>query len=369
MQPSQTASTELDLLLSQLTPRIQADLPIWYGPNAKLQGAPTFSPRPWSFFFRYAVQVSDSETKAVLVKIRHAKDMGISEAAASAKMKGEAAMEFESLSKIRNIFVGQNDASLFATIRPLALYEELSAVVAEEADIRDLRSYFQTPAMWLGQNQRKLFAGYLNRVGHWLRIFHDQVGTITTGPFWSEQHYRETLENLSTIAAVSPHPDLTLAKALITNLYQKYSNAELPQRILHNDFNSANVFVTGDGRICSFDPKNEPGPLYIDLAKLITDLEMCRFQTLTWGRHVSRSQLDVFNASLLHGYFGSDPVNFAALNLFRLTHLIERWAESETMLIEATGVKKIIYTVGVIQMRGYYRQLLRWYVSEQDYGV
>src|SRR5512138_3442244 len=110
MQPSQTASTELDQLLSQLTPRLQADLSAWYGPQAKLSGVPIFQARPWSYFFRYVVQVSDTETKAMLVKIRHAKDMGIREAVASAKMKMEAVMEFESLSKIRNIFIGQNDA-------------------------------------------------------------------------------------------------------------------------------------------------------------------------------------------------------------------------------------------------------------------
>src|SRR5688572_18440438 len=61
---------DMDSFFAQLTPKIQADLPGWYGSEAKLADEPTFHPRNWSFIFRYVVQVSELDSKAILVKVR-----------------------------------------------------------------------------------------------------------------------------------------------------------------------------------------------------------------------------------------------------------------------------------------------------------
>ena len=255
---------------------------------------------------------------------------------------------------------------MFASIQSLAFYNEFNAVVTEEADIRDLRSSFQSIGMWGRKKSHKAFEVHLYRTGRWLRVFHDQVGKVEEGPFFSEGHYHETLENLGTIEISTSYSDLYLVRSLIKSLYQKHDSATLPQRSLHSDFNLANIFVTRDGRICSFDPKNDPGPVYIDLAKLITDMKTCRPQILTWGRHVSPALLQVYDAALLKGYFGEEPVNFIALNLYKLIHLIEKWAESEARLKSVTGMKKVLYMVGALQMRSYFMQLLRKQAVEYE---
>ena len=81
---------DADSFFAQLTPKLQADLSGWYGSGAKLVGEPTFQPRDWSYFFRYVVQVSGMENRAILVKIRHAEKMNLSQAAVSEKMGQEA---------------------------------------------------------------------------------------------------------------------------------------------------------------------------------------------------------------------------------------------------------------------------------------
>jgi len=189
------------------------------------------------------------------------------------------------------------------------------------------------------------------------------------GPLFSESFYEDAHENLNKIEVSSGRLDLSFVKVLIDDLYRSYRKVNLPYRILHGDFSSANIFVTCDGKICAVDPHNEPAPLYLDLAKIITDLETRRIQILTNGMSVPRSRLKIFNSSLLNGYFSADPVNYFALNLFRLLLLIEKWAENEAKLQQIRGKSRFLYSLGVSQMRRYLLSLLHKQVYEQDYGL
>ena len=138
---------DVEDFFAQLTPKIQADLSGWYGSDVKLVGEPTFQPRDWSYFFRYVVQVSGMENQAILVKVRHSEKMNLSQAAVSEKMGQEAREEYETLQRLQSLFGKEENSSLFMAIRPLALYEDLNAVVMEEADLRTLRSFFRAPKM------------------------------------------------------------------------------------------------------------------------------------------------------------------------------------------------------------------------------
>ena len=359
--------SEIEEFFSNLTPRIQADLPAWYGTDAKLVSPPTFQLRDWSFFFRYVIQVSDSRTQAILVKMRHLENMGIRDAIKNSKMKAEIKNEYESLVKIRNIFVNQTDK--FSTIRHLAFYEDISAIVMEEADIQTLKSYFESPQMWIFGKARETFATYMELTGHWLRLFHDQFSNVTEGPFFKEAFHLSAKENLEKIEADAGKIDLSFARDLLDKLYVKYSQESLPYRTIHDNFSAANVFVTSDGRICSFDPHNKLGPTYLDLAKLIIDLETCKIQVLTNGKSVPASQLNKFNQSLLSGYFQTDSVNEIALNLFRLLLTIEKWEENEDKFKQGTGKSKLLYSAITPQMRMFFLKHLQKQVYQQDYNL
>jgi len=367
---TENSDHELDLIYSVLTPKIQSDLSDWYGRDAKLAGAPTFQPRDWSYFFYFPVQISNKETKTILVKIRHAENMSLAEAIASPKMKEESREEYDTLSKIREVFTRHANASLFATIRPLARYDELNAVVEEMADIRTLRSHFQTPLMWVDGNTRRNFESHMNSVGRWLRIFHDHVGqTIEAGPYISDLLYKQVQDDLGFLEAANTNSDLTFVRGMISSLYQTHEGATLPYRTLHNDFSSANIFVTSDGRICSFDSHNLTGPMYIDIAKIMTDLETCRIQLLTGGRSVPHSSLNAFFNSFLNGYFCSNPADRTALNFYRLVSIIEKWRNSEENLNKTFGAGRFMNIIGMVQFRRYYIRLLRRRIYEQKYGT
>ena len=351
------SNQDLQAFYTLLTPRIEADISSWYGIDARLVGEPTFHPRPWSYFFRYRVQTNDSKEQAILAKIRHIENMNIAAAMQDKNMREEMQEEFDSLVKIRDIFTQIEDAARFDTIRHLALYEDLNILIMEEADIITLKSRFQKPAMWMEGKARKIFETHLELTGQWLRIFHDQIGQTSEGRLFSDELYQKVQTYLRRIETTSGK-DIHLLKSLLKKLYQQNRNKTAPYRISHDNFSLANVFVTGDEKICSFDPHNKPGALYIDIAKLIIDMETCLIQLSTYGMSVPPSRLESFNTAFLRGYFQNQPMNTEALNLYHLILLVEKWFENEERLNEVTGIRKLAYTLGTIPMRNYLQRLI-----------
>ena len=360
---------DVDVFFDRLTPKIQADLPGWYGGDAKLVGEPTFQPRDWSYFFRYVVQVSEMENRAILVKVRHAKKMDLSQAIVSEKMGREARDEYETLNRLQSVFGKEENSSLFLAIRPLALYDDLNAVAMEEADLRTLRSFFRSPKMLMEGQARPTFESYLELAGRWLRIFHDGNGRAGEGLIFEKTLYETTQQNLDRIKPHLNKKDQFLLGDLLDKLYKMHSNNVVPYRILHDDFNSANVFVNRDGRICSFDPHNRPGPVSIDLARIIADMETDRIQLITNGLWIPYARLQTFHASLLHGYFGSEAVDQSSLSLFRLLSLLEKWKEAAIKFESSSGKRKLVYSLAMPQMRKYFLRLIHKLIREKFQGV
>jgi len=355
---NQISTSDLETFNTLFTPRIQADIPAWYGRQARLVGTPTCQRRPWSFFFRYRIRLSDSREQAVLVKIRHDGKMQLAEAMQDMMMRAQARDEFESLVKVRDNFTNIEAAALFAAIRPLAYYADINALVTEEMEICNFKSNFERPAMWVEGRARKTFDAQLELAGRWLRIFHEKIGEAAEATFFSGMRYDMVRENLNRIQSTSGL-DLKFLQSLLDKLYQQFQGKTLEYRILHGDYHMSNVFITGEGKVCSFDSHNLPGPIYVDLAKMITNMETCRIQVATYGLSVPAARLEGFNAAFLRGYFNSGPVDHDALNLYRLIRLIEKWDEDEDRLEKVAGSRKLSRALVAIPVRSYFLRLIR----------
>lgn len=350
-------NNDLKAFLNILTPRIRADLDRWYGENAKLCGEPVFQARDWSFFIRYFIQDSEGEDKVILVKIRHLENMNISDAIKNPRMFEETKNEFESLGKLRNIFFDINDNS-FYTIKDLAWYEDINAIVMEEADIHTLKSHYQEPSFWFIQQAQEKFKRNLWLTGRWLHIFHTNIGLIQDGSVFNENLYKNVLLNLENIQSFTNHTILSFTKILIQDLYKIYSKRKSPYGVIHDNFTTSNVFLTSDERICSFDPHNKVGPLSLDLAKFITDMETNRFQVITNGLALPTPKMEEFIDSFINGYFREESQDEYYLQFYRLISLIQKWEENENTYSNLTGKKRIIYYFGLKRMRKYFSNLL-----------
>ncbi len=367
MRRFRTHSPPRDLVSSALTSRLQTDLPAWYGAKARLAGPPTFHPRPWSYFFRYPFRTNGDNDRAILVKIRHARGMSLSEAVHSAEMGREARGEYESLARLHGVFGREEHAACFFAVCPLALYDDLNAVVMEEAGLRSLRSLLGSPRILLNGRAQADFKDYLGLAGNWLRVFHRTGGNPAgEGTVFTESSYENARQNFAAIGKFLDVNERSALPALLEKLYEIHGRAITPYRLLHDDFNCANIFVTKDHRICSFDPKNTVGPVYADLARIITDLETCRVQILSNGSALSSSYMQQFRASLLLGYFAAKPVDHALLDLFRLLSLLERWQEAETWFAGASLRARFLYAPAMPLIRKYLLRLLRAQMREFD---
>jgi predicted transcriptional regulator len=364
MSPSSLSSPDYEFLLSKLTPKIQANLPDWYGLDAKLSGPPKIREREWSFFIRYPIRVSKAQDRAVLVKIRRCNsEMNIARAVANDLLKEEVKNEYNLLVKIKQTLTEEGNEFFFA-INPLTYYNDLNALVMEEADIRPLKTYFRSPDMWI-RNKRIAFENLLEHAGKWLRVYHDQIWDVKEkGDFFSNTLYENAQENLEQIKKTYSCSNLTHAQKLLDELYRRYKGAILPHRNIHGDFNCANIFVTGDGKICSLDPKNSFGAIYIDLAKIMTDLESCINQVLTNRTTAPLGILKSLNLSVLKGYFNQQPIDNVALDLFRILSLIEKWREDENKLEQSIGKPASFYYLAAPQMRNYFSKLIGCHVQK-----
>ncbi|HSG42968.1 MAG TPA: hypothetical protein VLA72_07425 [Anaerolineales bacterium] len=115
----------------------------WYGDNAALIQPPEFQPRNWSVFIRYKVNTADQGQKAILVKIRRLRDSELMDSINDQGLREEGREDYKALKTIEELF-GENGSienvkRVYSTVRPLAFFEELSALVMEELDARPLR--------------------------------------------------------------------------------------------------------------------------------------------------------------------------------------------------------------------------------------
>lgn len=98
--------------------------------------------------------------------------------------------------------------------------------------------------------------------------------------------------------------------------------------------------------------------MYLDIAKLITDMEACFIQLVTLGMSIPSPRLEKFNTPFLQGYFNSELVDDAALNLHRFILLIESWEEMEEKMAEAPDIHKMIYDLAEIYIRNHFMHLI-----------
>lgn len=355
----------VNTLLSEITSKVEENLSNWYGNNATLVHPPEFQPRNWSVFIRYKVNTVDNGQKAILVKIRRLRDSELMDSINNEGLRHEGREDFEALKTIEGLF-GENGTlesvkGVYSTVRPLAFFEESSALVMEELDARPLRKKFMKIKTAFNAEWQEHIVTLLNSAGRWLRIYHEQLGNRQDGPFF-DNSIREIMEkNLQTIETTSRLDFSALRKTLDT-AQNELKDATLTHGLLHRDFNCANVLVSQDGRIGVLDFHFVRGPIYIDIAKILTDIQTYSLQAFSQGTFINSKLMKRFHQSVLSGYFGDEELNAKALNLYSVFAILEKWEADEEKLLEGTD-KFHIRALAPFR-RNYYMRLVNSYAAK-----
>ncbi|HSG42969.1 MAG TPA: phosphotransferase [Anaerolineales bacterium] len=203
----------------------------------------------------------------------------------------------------------------------------------------------------------------LNSAGRWLRIFHEKLGNMNMeeGPFFDAsiqnamEKYLETVETTSGL-------DFSALRKKLDAAQDEFKNTTITHGLLHRDFNCANVLVSNDGRIGVLDFHFGRGPIYIDIAKILTDIQTYSLQSFSQGNFINARLMTRFHQSVLKGYFGDEVLNDKALNFYSVFAILEKWQADEEKLLE--GKDKLIIRLLAPFRRNYYMRLASSYAAK-----
>lgn len=356
------------LVVSQITRQIQSNLSTWFGQGARLtEPEPTLQRRKWSFFLRYVVGRSQGAPVGLLVKIPRLADMTtLAQAVSASDLVPYTRVEYEALRDVSAAFESQG-MHTFRAIRPVAFLPDWNAIVMEELPSQPIKHLFLTSGMLLGFHKDWMcFAETLRRTGHWLRIFHSQVGKIEMERLRDQRVDQVIEQTVQELDEATDHEfDLQAVQASLLQQLAAIGDVVVPVATLHTDMTYANVFTTPDGRVGVLDPGAQArGPVYADLATLLEDPDTRLLQVITGGHAFPRARLERLDNAVLQGYFGSSAYNRDVLNLYRAIALMHKWTMDEEELDRAKGLARFVARPARKWIRDYFEHELDGYLTD-----
>lgn len=337
---------EVAVLLPDLTLTLRANLSDWYGIGATIISSPDVRMREWSVFVRYQIELADLQRRAILVKIRRHPDQSISDSISSPGLKEEGRNDYEALKAIENFvstaenipggnntatpygYFSDEEKDHFCAVRPLAFFDPFSALVMEELEARPLRSMILNFKTAYHAGWQEQLSAWFYRSGRWLRVYHEQLGKLHEGPFFGDDIHAALEKSINAIEPFHDF-DFTPVRKVLQKTSAAYKDRSLSFGLLHWNFDCANFLVAEDNRIGILDPHFIDGPIYMDIAKIMTDLQTYRLQTLSYGLFIREKVMQKFHRSILQGYFGSEQPDEVAVNLYCIYAVLDKWQIDE----------------------------------------
>lgn len=294
-------------------------VPLWLGTGARVSALSGPHAHAWSFLFDLTAETS-SGWRRLVVKIPRWEEAPTLEAALAAGPQESTRREHATLEALAAAVAGSADPGL-AVVLPVAYLPGINAVVTERLEAAPLRSRL---GRWPGSERRE--AEVLRRAGRALRLYHDRVAGAVAGTFDGERLAAELEAEAARLGGIPSRWSAALAS--LARQAREHHRDPVLLGAAHGDFNLANVLVTGDGRVAILDPNLVPGPLLVDVAKLLTDLRMRRSRALTLGL-LGRKGLAAAEAAFLEGY---GPADLSLLGFLRAVATVRRGLETEDRL-------------------------------------
>ena len=352
-------------LVPKLTDEVRSNVSEWYGADARLVSEkPAIECRNYSFILTYPIISNDGSEFAVLVKIpKRIVDDETNHAHCLGSDSINIRSEYETLLKISQAIDSFGSQNLFA-VKALAYFEEWNVVVTEEMPCHRLKELLLSPRIFFGYGRdwAELEVLY-QKVGEWLRVFHDHLGSPSSGVFKADVVAAKIDREFARIIKASK---LDIYNSNIRKYFEsvldRMEGKKLTFSALHGDFASGNVLISPQGNVGSLDsPIGQRGPIYVDMGNLLADFCVIEAQLAINGLAVCFNQhrYDACVDAFLDGYFDFDEPNLAALDLFCAIAVMEKWRWNAEKIAALRRIPDQIKRFMVEHIRCYYSRILK----------
>jgi aminoglycoside phosphotransferase (APT) family kinase protein len=252
-------------------------------------------------------------------------------------------LEYETLADIHRVFTAINDPR-FTAVKPLELMPQDGALVMEHAQGIGLNRLLA--ACHRGRMPSSAIRDVdlaLSRAGAWLRAWH-QMGALphTRMRRTRRDDYQAFIaEHTRTLMAGGDRTMFERAREAATMAAAAALPPDLPLGTSHGDFAPRNVIVGQHGQVAVIDTLGRwKTPIYGDLGNFLFALRAARVQVLSMGWAFSATLIAQWERAFLHGYFDESPVPMAAIRLFELRALLDKWASVQRRRSPSTSLSR-----------------------------
>ena len=139
----------------------------------------------------------------------------------------------------------------------------------------------------------------------------------------------------------------------------------VPHVKLHGDLFFQNVIVTPDLRVALLDLNHQRwGPIYYDLATLITELLEQRLKLNNFGFLMRREKLKQWERVILDGYSNREAADDAIISLYCARSMLGMWGWYERRYGRSKGAKKKSLNLVNPAIRRYFHQELSIFMDQ-----
>ena len=276
-------------------------------------------------------------------------------------------LQYTALRSIYEYFTRLNKEQLGA-IRVLDYLPQYHAIFTEESNDPRLRQLFlRNNRLYSAFTHDELIIAFQN-VGTWLRIYHTmpkEEDVKVRNP--SRDDYFDAINKLTDFLGKTLGDEAFFRKtvSIIIDTGRKVLPESLPLGLGHGDYAMRNILIGPNARVTVLDTFAKwRTPIYEDIGYFLNELKMSYPQVISQGLAFSSDQLVVFECAFLKGYFDNKPIPYAAIRLYEMLALLDKWSSAVAKSFEQPKFTKITSRLKIILINQYFKRRTRSLLAE-----
>lgn len=276
--------------------------------------------------------------------------------------------EYSALSEIFKHF-GNIEDPRFSAIRVLDYISEFNAILMEEVALPSLnRLFFKASRFWFTFPSHNLDQAFRN-AGAWLGMFHqlprkENVSARHTNRF----EFVESINNFTSYlgAQLKDEDNFNdLAKSLETAARRTLPES-LPEGLAHGDFAMRNILIGNNSQVTVLDTLARwRTSIFEDIGYFLIALNTTSLQVFSRGLAFNNNCLSRYEREFLLGYFDEKPIPAAAIRLYEVQALLDKWSARLADLKSSSQITTPLKKLSKLYiLNRYFKDMLNRLVTE-----